>query len=157
MARKVAYLAGSISGLTYQEATATRNTIKQQLANLGWDSLDPMRGKEILSSLEAIDEQQSIRLLGVTDAAIIERDYDDLRRADVLLILSGDRPSWGTAFEWGIAHFQMRKPVVVICAPDSFTRTHPWCKLMASYFADSVEDAVDFLTHWLHRGYVLGD
>lgn len=155
MARKVAYLGGTIAGLSYEDATSRRNAIKVQLAQCGWDTLDPMRGKEILSSLDVIDEKQATRLLGVTDAAIIERDYDDLRRADVLLVLSGDKPSWGTAFEWSIAHFQMHKPVVVICGANSPARDHPWCKLMCSGFFETVEEAVTFLDTWLDRGYML--
>ena len=155
MARRVAYLSGGIAGLSYEDAISTRNAIKAELAEIGWDSLDPMRAKEVLSSLDTIDERSAKALLGVTDAAIVQRDYDDLRRADILLVLSGDRPSWGTAMEWAIAHFQLHKPVVVICAPDSPTREHPWCKTMTSYFASNIMDAVDFIDRWLDRQYVL--
>ncbi|KKT77678.1 MAG: hypothetical protein UW73_C0014G0001, partial [Microgenomates group bacterium GW2011_GWB1_44_8] len=49
--RRVVYLSGGIANLSYEEATTARNEIKEKLAARGWDSLDPMRGKEILSSL----------------------------------------------------------------------------------------------------------
>ena len=155
--RKVCYLGGTIANLSYKDATEHRNKIKAYLAERGWDSLDPMRGKEILSSVSIIEERDAVRLLGVTDAAIIERDYDDLRRADVLIVLSGDKASWGTAFEWSIAHFQMHKPVVVVCAEDAPIRDHPWCKLMCSGFFSTMEAAVDFIDTWLDRGYTLPD
>lgn len=153
--RRVVYLSGGIANLSYAEATIARNEAKLRLAARGWDSLDPMRGKEILSSLGTMDEKKATDLLGVTPAAIIQRDFDDVRRADALLVLSGDRPSWGTAFEWAIAEFLYKKPVIVICAKDSTTRDHPWCKQMASYFAETVEEAIEFLDKWFDRGYVL--
>lgn len=142
--RRVIYLSGTIANLTYEEATSARNQTKELLAARGWDVLDPMRGKEILSTMKVIDEDQAKELLGgVTDAAIVQRDFDDVRRADAIIVLSGDKPSWGTAFEWSMAHFLFQKPVVVVCAANSTTRAHPWCKSMASYFAETVEEAVD--------------
>lgn len=153
--RRVVYLSGGIANLSYEEATAARNESKAKLAERGWDSLDPMRGKEILSSLATMDEKKASDMLGVTPTAILQRDYDDVRRADALLVLSGDRASWGTAFEWAIAHFELRKPVVVVCAKDSPTRDHPWCKQMTSYFAETVDEAIEFLDKWFDRGYSL--
>lgn|SRR3990167_9266858 len=156
--RRVVYLSGNIAGRTYQEATEARNEAKRLLGVRGWDTLDPMRGKEILSTVSVIDEKVSKELLGgITDQAIIQRDFDDVRRSDALLVLSGDRASWGTAFEWSIAHFLYQKPIVVVASLDSPTRDHPWCKSMASYFAPTVEDAVDFLDRWFDRGYVLDE
>jgi len=153
--RRVVYLSGGIANLSYEEATTARNEIKEKLATRGWDSLDPMRGKEILSSLATMDEKKASDLLGVTASAIVQRDFDDVRRADALLVLSGNKPSWGTAFEWAITEFLYRKPVIVVCDKDSPTRDHPWCKLMTAYFAETLDEAVEFLNRWFDRGYIL--
>ncbi len=156
--RRVVYLSGTIANLTYKEAVEKRNEATKLLLDKGWDVLDPMRGKEILSTLAVLDEKESRKLLGdVNDAAIVQRDFDDVRRSDALIVLSGDKASWGTAFEWAIAEFVFRKPVVVVAAKDSPTRDHPWCKHMASYFAETVEEAIDFLATWFDRGYKLED
>ena len=155
MARRTVYLAGSISGLTYEQATAARNEATQLLLDAGWDVLNPMRGYEILSTLEVIGEGESKELLGVTDTAITQRDRDDIRRSDVLLVFSGDNPTWGTSFEWEFAATNLGKPVVVICSKDSPTREHPWCRVMCSGFFETVETAVDFIATWLDRGYRL--
>ena len=158
MTRRVVYLSGSIANLTYAQATEARNQTTELLLASGWDVLDPMRGKELLSTMAVIDEKHTREVLGyVNDAAILERDFDDLRRADALMVLSGDTPTWGTAFEWSIAHFLMNyKPTVVVCHEDSPTRDHPWCRSMCSYFAETVEEAVEFLNRWFNRGYKLG-
>ena len=158
MARRVVYLSGRIGGLTYEEASASRNEAARLLHAAGWDTLDPMRGYEILSTLDEkpIKDDDTKRLLGVTDQAILQRDEDDVRRSDVILIFSGDTPTWGTAFEWQMA-YTLKKPIVVIASKDAVSRGHPWCRSMASYFAETVEEAVQFITEWLDRGYSLGN
>lgn len=157
MARRVVYLAGSIGGLNYEQASAPRDAATNRLLKLGWDVLDPLRGYEILSTLETIEEGELVQgMLGVTDTAITQRDRDDIRRSDVLMILSGNKATWGTGFEWEFA-FNLGKPVVVVCEEDSKTRIHPWCRTMCSGFFTTVEEAVDFLDKWLDRGYQLGD
>lgn len=153
--RRTVYLSGRIGGLTYEEASKARNHAAALLLRTGWDILDPMRGYEILSTLKVIEEGSQVKsMLGVTDAAILQRDKDDVRRADVLLIFSGNQASWGTAFEWELA-FELGKPIVVICDEDSPTREHPWCRQMASGFFANVEDAIEFINKWFDRGYRL--
>lgn len=158
MARRIVYLSGSIGGLSYEEAAGPRDYATNLLLKRGWDVLDPMRGYQILSTLDTIEEGEQVQaLLGVTDTAITQRDRDDIRRSNVLLVFSGDRPTWGTAYEWEFAVTTVGIPVVVICAVDSPTRKHPWCRTMSSYFAADVDEAVDFIDRWLDRGYQLGD
>lgn len=155
MTRRCVYLGGSIGGLTYDEATGPRQRATELLNAIGWDTLDPCRGYEILSTLSVIEEGEQVQtLLGVTDAAITQRDRDDIRRADVMLVISGNHSSWGTAFELEFA-YNLGKPIVVICDKNSPTRTHPWCRTMCSYFAETVDEAVEFIERWLDRDYKL--
>jgi nucleoside 2-deoxyribosyltransferase len=151
--RRTVYLAGAISGLSFKAASASRERAAERLVQAGWDVLDPLRGKEILSTLSSIDEGEACRLLNVTPYAIVSRDRDDIRRADVVLILSADTPSYGTLFEWEFA-YNCGKPIVVVASRDD-VKNHPWCQLMTTYFAKDVDDAVDFIIRWLDRGYRL--
>lgn len=158
MARKVVYLCGTIGGLTYAEASDPRKDAAKKLNAIGYDTLDPLRGAEILSTLgdQEIAEGLGAQLIGVTATAITQRDRDDIRRADVLLIFSGNKASWGSAFEWEFA-YTLGKPIVVICDKDSPTREHPWAKTMCSYFAETIDEAVEFIDRWLDRCYQLGE
>lgn len=158
MARRVVYLSGQIGGLTFEAASAGRDKAADLLHRAKWDTLDPMRGYQILSTLDdaPIQDNDTKRLLGVTDQAILQRDEDDIRRSDVILIFTGDTPTWGTAFEWQMA-YSLKKPIVVIASLNARAREHPWCRSMASYFAESIEEAVRFITEWLDRGYSLDD
>lgn len=152
--RRVVYLAGGISGLSYEQASSKRTLATELLTARDWDVLDPLRGKEVLSSLDTIDESRAMTLLGTTASAITQRDRDDIRRADVVLVLTGDTPSWGTAFEWEFA-YSLGKPIVVVASEDAPCRVHPWCQVMTSYFAGTVEEAVEFISTWLDRKYRL--
>lgn len=153
--RRVVYLSGALAGHTYQQAKTDHDKAASLLLARGWDILDPLRGREILSTLQQpMDGPETVALLGVTDAALIQRDEDDVHRADVVLILTGDYPSWGTAMEWAEAAILYHKPVVVV---GTKYKDHPWCKHYASYFAETVEDAINFLDSFLDRGYRLAE
>lgn len=153
--RRVVYLSGTIGGLTYEQATKDRNLATQLLLFADWDILDPMRGYDILSTVEVIEEGDGAkRLLGITDEAICQRDRDDIRRCDVLLVLTGDAPTWGTAFEIEFAH-SLGKPIVFVASATAKSRSHPWCRSMTSYFAETVEEAVEFIVRWYDREYKL--
>lgn len=145
--RKVVYLSGRIADLTYEEATKRRNRLRKLLEERGWQVLDPMEGKEILSSVKKIKEEEACELLGVEDSAIIQRDLQDIHAASVILICSGNDPSWGTGMEWGFSAIALQKPVVVIGLKH---RDHPWCSHFASYFAKTEREAVAFMEEWFH-------
>ena len=151
--RRVVYLSGNLAGRTYAEAKPERDLATKLLLLRGWDVLDPLRGREILSTLTGpMDGPETVALLGTTDAALVQRDEDDVHRADVILVLTGNHASWGTAFEWCEATVLWKKPVVVV---GTKYKDHPWCKHYASYFAETVEEAVHFLDTFLDRGYRL--
>jgi len=151
--RRTVYLSGTLSGRMYSAAAKERHQATILLLERGWDVLDPLRGRQILSTLtDPMDGPETTRLLGVTEAALVQRDEDDIARCDVLLVLTGNHASWGTAFEWMLAARAYHKPVVVV---GTRSKDHPWCKHYAGYFAETIEEAVEFLDTFLDRGYRL--
>lgn len=153
--RRTTYLSGTIGGLTYEQATKDRNRATELLLAADWDILDPMRGYDILSTLEVIEEGDGAKtLLGVTDQAICQRDRDDIRRCDVLLVLTGDIPTFGTCYETEFA-YGLGKPIVMVASTTAAARHHPWCRSMVSYFAETVDEAIDFIIRWYDRDYKL--
>ncbi len=154
MTRRVVYLSGRIEGLSYEDATADRNKAKDILSRYAWDVLDPMRNKESLKGQGEINDKLRSLDPSLTDAAIIFRDLDDIRRADVVIVLSGSHASWGTAMEWSYAAITLGKPVVVVDS-EGTGRKSPWCRHHAVYFADSLDEAVIWIIRYLDRGYQL--
>ena len=105
------YLAGPITGLTYQEATGWRNQVREALPD-DWKVLDPMRGKSHLRGMGALAANFDSGM----DA--VSRDLQDIRSADVVLahFAASDAQtgvSLGTSCEIGYA-FALGKPVVAV-------------------------------------------
>ncbi len=151
MTRRVVYLSGRIAGLSYVDASRDRNKAKEDLLAAGWDILDPMRPQHMLEGQDHITVDSDSNM---TDASIVFRDLDDIRRADALIVLSGSQPSWGTAMEWSYAAITLGKPVVVV-DPEETGRDSPWCRRHAVYFAHTTREAVAWLIMYLDRGYQL--
>ena len=98
----VAYLAGKIGGRSYDEVMKERKHAAELLRGIGIHVLCPMRGKEPLFQQTRIDMDGDP--VGFRNEELRARDLADVLRSDILIILMGDTPSWGTGIEWGIAH-----------------------------------------------------
>ena len=115
---KTVYLAGPITGLSFDAASDWRNLAKKDLANHGITALDPMRGKHYLSQVTEFtndgDKYQPFSALS-SNRGIITRDRWDAMRCDLLFVnfLGAERVSIGTVMEiaWADA---VRKPIVCI-------------------------------------------
>jgi nucleoside 2-deoxyribosyltransferase len=116
------YLAGPISGLSFEEATDWRHSAVAALGTVGIKCWSPLRGKEYLAQLEKIsghgNEYAHMGALA-TARGIMTRDRFDATRCDVLLanLLDYPRVSVGTVMEiaWADAH---RIPVVACMEAD---------------------------------------
>lgn len=108
---KLVYLAGPITGLSYQGSTEWRDFAITELAKHGITGLSPMRGKEYLATLDELmtadgNRYQKFGTLS-TNRGIMTRDHWDATRCDVLLVnlLGAKKISIGTVMEiawaWG--------------------------------------------------------
>lgn len=117
---KTIYLAGNITGESYEEATLWRRQVTELIGDRAV-VLDPMRGKENLSSLTVIGPSD-----GDTEA-IFHRDLEDVKSSDILLAyLSG--PSIGTLFELGYAYALGKHVIVCLEGPMRRYSQHPFLK-----------------------------
>lgn len=111
------YLAGAISGLTYDTAEDWRGEAKVELAEHGIKAVSPLRGKEYLRGVPALTADcAGYGLLNCMSSprGIMTRDRYDAMRCDALLVnlLGAERVSIGTVVEiaWADA---CRTPIVV--------------------------------------------
>lgn len=112
------YLAGPITGLSYDGATDWRQAMKVSLGTLGIDGFSPLRAKDYLKDETSIDGSPSAYQRKhplSSPKGIVTRDREDVRRADVVLmnLLGATRVSVGTMIELGWAD-AFRVPVVVV-------------------------------------------
>ena len=117
------YLAGAINGCTDEECKDWREYVKTLWPG---ECRDPMvrdyRGRE--------DD---------CFAEIIAGDEEDIAASDVVLV-SADKPSWGTAMEIRLAKKEMAKPVVLVCPADM--RISPWLRGHSDAICHSYESGV---------------
>ncbi|MCK5610070.1 nucleoside 2-deoxyribosyltransferase [Candidatus Pacearchaeota archaeon] len=111
------YLAGPISGLTYDQCTDWRDSAKNELAKFNIDGFSPMRHKEFVREIGIIDESQGAIMDHVmcSDRGIMRRDTFDVRTADALFVnlLDTKKVSIGTIIEIAMA-YDRHTPVIVV-------------------------------------------
>jgi nucleoside 2-deoxyribosyltransferase len=123
---KIVYLAGPITGLSYEGATDWRDYAKKKLAEYGILGVSPMRGKEFLKNLASMpsgDQAKAGDHHGLSlPHGFVARDRLDVRRADAVLmnLLGAERVSIGTMVEVGWAD-ALLKPVVLVMENPTMT------------------------------------
>jgi nucleoside 2-deoxyribosyltransferase len=111
------YLAGPISGLTYDGAEDWRALAKDELANAGIKAVSPLRGKEYLRGIPALTADCAgygeLNCMS-SPRGIMTRDRFDAMRCDILLVnlIGAERVSIGTVMEIAWADAK-RTPIVV--------------------------------------------
>ncbi len=162
--RSGVYLAGAITGLTYQQALGWRVDAARRLTALGYDVYSPMRHK--LQLADAFDN----KALPHTSSAFrnpFQRDLYDIRRCDVILADLGEAPdvgpNVGTMVELGYA-FGLGKYIIVVDQrlngtwspvgqvnaseyPGTY-RLHPFIEGVANDVLPSLDDAISLLAEY---------
>lgn len=147
MSRPKVYLAGPITGQTYEGATDWREYARQ-LLEPHVQGMSPMRGKDYLKAYGVIGgspEEAYMKQVISSQTGILGRDRNDVRTADaVLMNLKGaEIVSIGTMIEAGWAD-AYRIPFVIVDDPKSI-HNHVMLRGMATYVVETIEDAVYLL------------
>lgn len=98
------YLAGPITGLTYDGANDWRKVVSYALSECGIVSFSPLRAKEYLKGAGTLGPGAYPQPLS-TPQAITARDRMDVKRSDLVLFnfLGAEKASVGTCIELGWA------------------------------------------------------
>lgn len=143
--RYLAYLAGPISGCSFEGATDWRDKIIQLLPDeiVG---LSPMRGKHYLQEVKKIgDSYEDIALSSAR--GIFTRDFNDCRRSDVLIVylLGAEKVSIGTVMEiaWAKA---FNVPVIAVMENDGNLHDHAMIREAIGFRVTSLEEAAHIAT-----------
>jgi len=150
------YLAGPITGLTHDEARyGWREEFATKLNDMEFQHIfcnSPMRSKEFLKDSGVLSSGHDYpEHVLATPAGITTRDYNDVKTCSVMVacfLESGNRPSLGTAAEFGYA-WAHQKPIVVIGPKNDVNIQHCMLQRMAGYRVDTVEEAVLVVGHIL--------
>jgi nucleoside 2-deoxyribosyltransferase len=157
-AKPLVYLAGAIAGLEFDDVTDWRVQAKYELEKRGIEALNPMRGKEALGeqnagriSLDFHDYEKNGPFFH--SRGIMTRDFNDVRRCDVLLVnlLGLKKPSLGTIMEIGWA-YAMQKPTVVAMEERGNPHDgHPMIYEAIPFRFATMDEAIDAVASLLNR------
>lgn len=145
--KKLVYLYGPISGLSFDGAQDWRTWMRGQLGLHGIDAVSPLRGKEYLVSQgELSGHGRDFAHLGMlsTPPAVLARDKFDVLRADMLVgnFLGAQRVSIGSMFEQAWAHLH-HKPVAVAVDAGAHPHDHLFFNQTVDFRASSLEELRD--------------
>lgn len=140
-ARALVYLAGPISGQSYDAATNWRADAMSMLGSVGIVGLSPLRGKEFLSNEDYIEGTYEHNHLG-TAKGITTRDRLDVRNCDVVLmnLVGAKKVSIGTMIEVGWAD-AFGKPIVLVMENGNL-HEHPILETITHFRTDTIHEAV---------------
>jgi nucleoside 2-deoxyribosyltransferase len=142
------YLAGPISGLSYDQAVHWRREAAIKLSPASIQCLSPMRDKTTLQGAVAIGRNDEAGLLG-SQRAIFCRDHYDVCACDVVLMNLRDacEISIGTMIEigWATAY---RKPIVLVMELCSYARNvhdHPFVRQAVDFVVNDLDTAITII------------
>ena len=151
------YLAGPISGLSYEDASlGWRKTIVPLIERTVEPSIkcySPMRAKGFLADRGALFGSYDEHPLA-TESGIVTRDRNDVMNCDVMIacfLESKGNYSLGTAMEYGWAD-AANKPIIMVAVEGDPHLIHPMMRRIAGYVVDNLEDAAAIAQHILLPG-----
>lgn len=146
------YLAGAISGLSYDGAVDWRERAAETFRLEGIAAYSPMRAKEALKGIDDLSAWDYPDSGPLSGHAMVQRDLHDVRRADVVLanLVGAKKVSIGTVFEIGYAR-ALRIPVIVAMESDNVHR-HIFITLGADLVCPDLDAAIDWICDVLHLG-----
>lgn len=136
------YLAGPITGLTYDGTTEWRDHAIKVLKEKGITGLSPMRHKDYLHGTTTIADTYEDKVMS-SQRGIYARDKFDCERADVVLVnlLGAKRVSIGTVMEiaWATAN---NNPVVLVMEDEGNIHDHALLREACPFRVNNLDEAL---------------
>ena len=139
------YLAGPMTGQTFEEATAWREWATEALWDEGFTVLDPSRGLMFLKP-ESVVKDAYADTTTENKHVVFVRDRFDSTRADILLmnLIGADRVSIGSMMELAWSHLSGKFPVVVM-EKEGNPHQHAFVREATGIVLHDLGDAVDYV------------
>jgi len=138
------YLAGPISGLTYNDGQSWREYVSGLFPE-EIHGMSPLRVKAQLARVGIITDSYEDHPL-TAQAGITQRDRNDCMRADAVLfnMLGAKTVSIGTCIEFGWAD-AARRPIILAIEPKGNLHDYPIIRQIAGFRCESLETAAQMV------------
>ena len=139
------YLAGPITGLSYDGCTDWREAVIQQLEQFNIDGVSPMRHKDYLLDKTSIADEYHDKVLS-SQRGIFARDTWDVQRTDATFVnlLGASNVSIGTVMEISWA-WAARKPIVLVMEQNGNIHDHAMLREACPFRVNTIDEGVDIL------------
>lgn len=146
--KPLVYLAGPITGCSYEGCTDWRNDVSLKLSRYGVEGLSPMRAKDYLRFEKNITGSYEDKVMSCA-RGITTCDRFDCMRCDVLLVnfLGAKKVSIGTVMEIAWADSQ-RIPIIcviedAVVSDDDNVHDHPMIRECIGFRVATLDEAVE--------------
>lgn len=138
------YLAGPISGLSYDNGQTWRDYVSSNLP-VEIRGVSPLRAKQELRKVGVINQSYEFNPL-MTDSGITARDRFDVMRADAVFFnfLGATEKSIGTCIELGQADI-LRKPMILVMEDEGNVHEHPIVRDVCGWRTNSLDHGIKLL------------
>jgi len=142
---KSVYLAGGITGMSYEGSTDWREYAIKYLSDHGIKGISPMRCKEYLIREKVIRDTYDQHILS-TAKGITTHSRWDAHRCDVTLVhfLGAERVSIGSVME--IAWASAAGRPIVCCMEDGNIHNHAMIEQTCGFVVNSLEKGLEVVT-----------
>lgn len=137
------YLAGAITGLSWESAEGWRIKIKSKIENTTnkqWICVNPCEHIPHKVFTENVERE------------CMKWDLWKLKQCDIVVCDFSHPISLGTSWELGTA-FEHNIPIIGVLTESTKEDVHPWWKIAAMHICDDLED----LTRYLQKHFLRGD
>jgi hypothetical protein len=140
---KNVYLAGPITGQTFDGCTDWREFAIKELGAVGITGLSPMRAKDYLKNESFVGDEYQDTVLS-SSRGIITRDRWDTTRCDLILVnfLGAERVSIGTVMEMAWAD-ACRTPSIVVMKPEGDLHDHSMLREVTGFRVETLEEGLE--------------
>ncbi len=139
--KKLLFLAGPLTGISYKQALAWRTEVERKLPS-DIVAFSALRKKDYLSDETVLKDSYAARPLS-TPRGTITRDRNDVMRCDALFVnlLGAKQVSLGTMFE--LAWADLKRIPIIIVMEQGNVHDHAFVREVAGYVAQSIDEGVD--------------
>ncbi len=136
------YLAGPITGFSFENASDWRNRVSVTLGSFGIDVFSPLRAESRLKGENVMLNHYPDTILS-NSKSITNRDRFDVMQCDVLFVnmLGANNVSIGTIIELGWAD-AFRKPIVLVMQEGN-VHDHAMVNEISSFVVRTIEEGID--------------
>ena len=134
------YLAGKMSGLSFEDMFNWRQEIAKKLKQLAFDFDKPLNVINPVLYYNFVEKRHQ------TEIEVEEFDLAHVISSDVVIVnLDGLNDSIGTIIELHDAHYHHKIPVIAFGDWQSYDKLHPWIKNNITRVETNIDDMITYI------------